>query len=79
MLYNFHYHTKEVFPMAENLEKLQKEQEARSFVGKNGTEYVQNLATSEEREHFEGILYQNGNVDLSILSYMSSHAKTLLT
>lgn len=51
---------------------LQRKQEARNFVGKNGPEYVQNLATEKERKYFEGILYYGGIPILALLSYMSS-------
>ena len=51
---------------------LQKTQEARNFVGKTGPNYVQNLATIEERKHFEGILYKGGIPVLTLISYMAS-------
>ena len=50
---------------------LQREQEARSFVGKNGLNYVSNFATDKEKKHFEGILYKNGNLDLTFISYLA--------
>lgn len=52
---------------------LQKEQEALGFVGKNGPGYVQNLATEEEKKHFEGVLYCGGIPILTLISYMTSH------
>lgn len=53
---------------------LQKEQEALGFVGKNGPGYVQNLATEEEKKHFEGVLYRGGIPILTLISYMTSNA-----
>lgn len=55
---------------------LQKEQEARNFVGKNGPSYVQNFATEEEKKHFEGTLYRGGIPELTLLSYMASPASS---
>ena len=52
---------------------LQKQQEARNFVGKNGPAYVQDFATEEERKHFEGILYHSGIPILTLISYIASH------
>ena len=51
---------------------LQKQQEARNFVGRNGPEYVQNFATEEEKKYFEGILYKSGIPILTLISYLSS-------
>lgn len=52
---------------------LQKEQEARSFIGRNGLQYVRELATEEEKKYFEGPLYHSGIPILSLLSYLSSN------
>ena len=46
-------------------------QEARSFVGRNGPQYVKLYATKEEKRHFEGILYFKGE---PINSYITSLA-----
>ena len=51
---------------------LQKEQEARSFIGRNGLQYVRELATEEEKKYFEGTLYHSGIPILSLLSYLTS-------
>lgn len=51
---------------------LQKAQEARNFVGKTGPNYVESLATIEERKHFEGILYKGGIPVLALISYIAS-------
>ena len=56
----------------EDATALQKQQEARNFVGKNGPEYVQKFATEEEKKHFEGILYSAGIPVLALLSYLAS-------
>ncbi|NLC88287.1 MAG: hypothetical protein GX682_05955 [Clostridiaceae bacterium] len=49
-----------------------KRQEAVSFVGKKGPVYASDSATENEKDYFEGTLYKNGQVDLSLLSYYSS-------
>ena len=51
---------------------LQKQQEARNFVGRNGPAYVQDFATDEEKQHFEGVLYRSGIPILTLISYLSS-------
>lgn len=50
----------------------QKEQEARTFVGRNGEDYVCNHATKGEKKYFEGTIYNNGIPDLVFLSYMTA-------
>lgn len=60
--------------MAEEQKNVHKEQEARNFVGRNGEEYVRNLATNGEKAYFEGTIYKNGLPDLVFLSYMTSSA-----
>lgn len=47
------------------------EQEAKNFIGKKGPNYVLNLATKEEKEYFEGTIYQNGVATIGILCYPS--------
>ena len=47
------------------------EQEAKNFIGKKGPKYVLNFATKEEKEYFEGTIYQNGVATISI-SYLPS-------
>lgn len=58
--------------MVTKQEELQKQQEARNFIGRKGTLYVNSLATEEERKYFEGILYCSGIPILSFISYMAS-------
>ena len=55
-----------------DVQKVQREQEARSFVEKNGPKYVLNFATEEEKKHFEGILYRRGIPILALISYTAS-------
>lgn len=59
--------------MAEVL-NVQKMQEVRNFVGKNGVFYVLNLATKSERNYFEGYIYNNGIVDSKFLSRITNSA-----
>lgn len=51
---------------------IQKQQEARSFIGRNGLHYVQNFASEKEKKHFEGIIYINGILTLDFLSSLAS-------
>lgn len=51
---------------------LQKYQEARNFVAKTGPEYVQKLATKEEKKYFEGVIYHSGIPILALISYLCS-------
>lgn len=51
---------------------LQKQQEARNFVGRHGPAYVQDFATEEERQYFEGVLYHSGIPILTLISYIAS-------
>ena len=51
---------------------VQKQQEARSFIGRNGLNYVQNFASEKEKKHFEGIIYINGILTLEFLSSLAS-------
>ena len=37
------------------------EQEAKNFIGKKGPNYVLHMATKEEKEYFEGIIYKKAN------------------
>lgn len=48
------------------------EQEAKNFIGKKGPNYVLNLATEEEKEYFEGTIYQNGVATINIFYYPSN-------
>ncbi len=48
------------------------EQEAKNFIGKKGPNYVLNLATKEEKEYFEGIIYKNGVAKANIFCYPSN-------
>ncbi len=48
------------------------EQEAKNFIGKKGPNYVLNLATKEEKKHFEGIIYKNGVANTNIFCYPSN-------
>lgn len=50
----------------------QKEREARSFVGRKGVKYVEEFATKEEREHFDGILYNSGIPLFPFISYLTA-------
>lgn len=45
------------------------EQEAKNFIGKKGPKYVLNLATKEEKEYFEGIIYKNGVATINFFRY----------
>lgn len=47
------------------------EQEAKNFIGKKGPNYVLNLASKEEKEYFEGTIYQNGVAIIGIFCYPS--------
>lgn len=47
------------------------EQEAKNFIGKKGPNYVLNLASKEEKEYFEGTIYQNGIATIGIFCYPS--------
>ncbi len=47
-------------------------QEARSFVGKNGPQYVKLYATEEEKRRFEGILYYQGKPNKSLITKLAS-------
>lgn len=51
---------------------LQREQEARTFVGRNGEKYVCHHATTGEKKYFEGTLYHSGIPDLVLISYMTA-------
>lgn len=51
---------------------VQKQQEARSFIGRNGLNYVQNFASEKEKKHFEGVIYRNGIPVLTLLSSLAS-------
>lgn len=51
---------------------LHKQQEARTFIGKNGVKYVQELATENEKKHFEGTLYHRGIPIYSLISRFAS-------
>lgn len=58
----------------------QLEQEAKNFIGKKGPNYVLNFATKEEKEYFEGTIYQNGVATIGIITspnfYSSLHKAT---
>ena len=44
-------------------------QEAISFMGRRGKDYVTTLATKEEKEYFKNVLYnKNGNFENSLVS-----------
>lgn len=49
------------------MQNEQKLQEIRSFVGRNGIGYE---PTEEEKKYFDGSLYIDGEIDLSLLSYI---------
>lgn len=49
------------------------EQEAKNFIGKKGPKYVLNFATKEEKEYFEGIIYENGIATINISCFSSSN------
>ena len=53
------------------------EQEAKNFIGKKGPNYVLNLATKEEKEYFEGTIYQNGTAAINISSFPSTNSHFL--
>ncbi len=52
--------------------EVTKEQEVLNFVKKKGPEYAFNSATEEEKRYFEGIIYENGIPNLSLISYLCS-------
>jgi len=43
------------------------EQEAKNFIGKKGPNYVLHMATKEEKEYFEGIIYKKGKPCISFI------------
>ncbi len=47
-------------------------QEARSFVGRKGPQYVNLYATKEEKHHFEGSLYIRGIPNKSLITNLAS-------
>ncbi len=52
----------------------QREREAKTFIEKKGSKYVDSLASPEEKKYFEGTVYKNGLPDLVFISYMCSHS-----
>lgn len=53
---------------------MQKEkiiQESINFVGKKGPEYVLHHATDEEKDYFEGVIYDAGVPMISLISYLT--------
>lgn len=52
---------------------LRKQQEARNFIGRKGSAYIKNLATSEEKAYFEGIIYNSGIPDLASISSITAY------
>ena len=49
------------------------EQEAKNFIGKKGPKYVLDFATKEEKEYFEGTIYQNGIATINNFCFSSSN------
>ena len=56
--------------MAAVHEDVRKMQEVRNFVGRRGLIYVCNLATKNERDYFEGLLYNKGKPNSDLISSM---------
>ena len=61
-----------VLVLTEEQIALHKQQEARTFIRKNGIKYVQDFATENEKKHFEGTLYHRGIPIYSLISRFAS-------
>lgn len=46
-----------------------KVQEAQTFLNKKGKIYAINIASNDERKHFEGILYNDGIPSFYLINY----------
>lgn len=56
----------------EEQKALQRQQEAQSFIGKKGPNYVLSFATKEEKGYFEGKIYHHGIPDLDFIFSIAS-------
>ena len=55
------------------------EQEAKNFIGKKGPNYVLHMATKEEKEYFEGIIYKKGKPFNGFVLYFNSSSLSVET